>query len=340
MTLEMDRLWAEIDSGRKKPVVHEWAAPGGAALDGVTPQGAELEGAAPGGAALKGAGPQRMKIPQNILSGIQKAVVEFDMLQPGDRVLVGLSGGKDSTLLLHALAAFVRHLPWRVELGAIHIDLGFAPEGEADYSILVESAACAGVSLRVERQDMSNDILHNQEQNPCSRCAYWRRAMIHNYARKSGYGKVAFAHHLDDAAETYLMGLLYSGQLGTFMPTTYLDRTEVTVIRPFAYIRERDIVGAGKKAGIKIMPSACPLDGVTQRTKVKGLIRDLCKDHPLVFDHIVSGMREGKRQNLWPAPLERKDLRQKHLKFWQPQEEQGAQAAQVVQTALAQEERQ
>ncbi len=295
MTESTDRLWAEIDTGRREPLLYNWPAP-------------DLEGF------------QEPEIPQVIIKGMRKAIVEFDLLEPGDRVLVGLSGGKDSTLLMYALAHLVRHLPWPVELAAMHIDLGFKSEAESDYSFLAARAAAAGLAFQVERLDMSQDILHNEEQNSCSRCAYWRRALIHNYARERGFNKVAFAHHLDDAVETYLMGLLYSGQLGTFMPKTFLDRTEVTVIRPFAYIRERDIIGAVNKLGIRIPPSPCPLDGYTQRTRVKELISALCKENPLVFDHLVSGMREGKRQHLWPAVVDRKELRQKNLAFWRPRE--------------------
>jgi tRNA(Ile)-lysidine synthase TilS/MesJ len=293
MTDSIDRLWADIDSGRTQPETASFAAP--------DPEGV-----------------REPEIPQNIIKSMRRAIVEFDLLAPGDRVLAGFSGGKDSTLLMYALAQLVRHLPWPVELAAMHIDLGFQTAEEADYSALAAAAASAGLGLKALRQDMSHDILYNQEQSPCSRCSYWRRALIHNYARRNGYNKVAFAHHYDDAVATWLMGLLYSGQLGTFMPKTYLDRTGVTVIRPLVYIRERDIVGAVNKMGIRPIPSHCPLDGYTQRTKVKELIRDLCRENPLVFDHLASGMRQGKRQHMWPAPLERAELRRKNLAFWRP----------------------
>ena len=295
MTESVDRQWAEIDEGRKKPTHTDFPAP-------------------------DMAGFRAMEIPPSIIKGMRRAVVEFDLLAPGDRILLGLSGGKDSTLLMHALAHMVRHLPWPVELEAMHIDLGFKPESEGQYAPVAAAAAAAGLALHVQRMDMSRDILHNEEQSPCSRCAYWRRALIHHYARRGGYNKVAFAHHYDDAVETWLMGLLYSGQLGTFMPKTWLDRTEVTVIRPFVYIREQGIIDAAKRLGIQAIPSPCPLDGYTQRSKVKELIRALCEENPLVFAHLASGMREGKRQHLWPASMARSELRQKNLAFWQPRD--------------------
>ena len=291
MTESINRLWEEIDGAREQTEAICFPGPD------------------PGNI-------RAPEIPTVIVKGMRKAIVEFDLLEPGDRVLIGLSGGKDSTLLIYALAHLARYLPWPLEMAAMHVDLGFLPLEETNYAGLAAIAAAAGLTLLVERQDMSGDILHNKEQGPCSRCSYWRRALIHNFAGRNGYNKVAFAHHYDDAVETWLMGLPYSGQLGTFMPKTFLDRTGVTVIRPFIYIRERDILGAAKKLGIQPIPSPCPFDGFTQRAKVKGLIRSLCKENPLVFDHLASGMREGKRQHLWPAPLERKELRQKNLRFW------------------------
>ncbi len=306
-----DELWEQIDSGRVQPESFYFPAP-------------DLRET-----------PLRA-VPQNIIKGMRKAIVEFDLLEPGDRVLIGLSGGKDSTLMAYALSALTRHLPWPVELAAMHVDLGLGEElsklpieedsawrpseknRAESYLSLSRTAAEAGLSLLVQYIDLSSDILRNPGRSPCSRCSYWRRALIHNYARREGYNKVAFAHHYDDAVETFLMGLLYSGQLGTFMPKTWLDRTGVTVTRPMVYIRERDIIGAINKMGLSTSKSPCPLDGFTQRARTKALIRELCKENPLVFAHIASAMREGKRRYLWPEIMERKSLRQKNLEFWKP----------------------
>lgn len=247
---------------------------------------------------------------------MRKAIVEFDLIEEGDRILVGLSGGKDSSLMLLALSEIVRHLPYQVELAGMHVDLGFKSEREVDHVILAQLCNLADIPFLKMRQELAEDILHNPSQSPCARCAYWRRGLIHNFAREKSFNKVAFAHHLDDAVETFLMGLLYSGQLGTFAPKTYLDRTEITVIRPMVYLREKQIRGAVKKMDIEIMPSPCPLDGFTKRTFVKDLIQDLCKDNPLVFDHLVSAMREGKNLQLWPPLMDRKLQREKNLRFW------------------------
>ena len=295
MTESIDKQWAEIDEGRKQPVLTDYPPP-------------------------DSAGQREPVIPRYIIKGMRKAITEFDMLAPGDRILLGLSGGKDSTLLLYAFAYLARRLPWTVEMEAMHIDLGFRPPEDGGYKPLADAAAAAGLALHVQRMDMADDTLQNPEQNPCSRCAYWRRALMHHYAKRQGFNKVAFAHHYDDAVETWLMGLLYSGQLGTFMPKTYLDRTGVTVIRPFVYIREKDIVAASSELGLHAVLSPCPLDGYTMRTRVKELIETLSRENPQVFSHLASGMREGKRQYLWPAPMERKALRQKSLAFWKREE--------------------
>jgi len=255
-------------------------------------------------------------VPEKLIKGIRKAIVEFELIEPKDRILVGLSGGKDSSLLLLSLAQIARHLPFPVEIQAMHIDLGFIEQDKADYSGLKKISDLAGVPFATMREELADDILHNPQQSPCSRCSYWRRALIHNYAKDHNFNKVAFAHHLDDAVETFLMGLLYSGQIGTFLPKTYLDRTGVTVIRPLVYLREKDIRGAVKSMGIEVVPSPCPMDGYTKRSEVKELIKELCRDNPLVFDHLVSAMREGKKQQLWPAPVSRRETREKNLNFW------------------------
>ena len=294
MTETIDALWEAIDNGQKQPLTIDYPAPS-----------EENETHA-----------NRLEMPQAIRKSMRKAIVEFDLLAPGDKVLIGLSGGKDSTLLMHAMAELTRHLPWPVELEVMHVDLGFKQEGDMDYTPLAQAAQSAGLPFHVLRMDLSEDILHNAEQSPCSRCSYWRRAMIHNYARQKGFGKVAFAHHYDDAVETWLMGLLYSGQLGTFMPKTFLDRTGVTVIRPFVYIRERDIIGAVHKLGIAGIPSPCPLDGNTKRAYTKDLIVKLCRENTQVFEHLTSAMREGRGAELWPPKPERTWLREKSQEFW------------------------
>lgn len=258
----------------------------------------------------------RISLPKSIIRTVQRAVVEFELLEPEDKVLIGISGGKDSLLMLYALAVLTKHLPFPVHLQAFTADLGFKPKEESDYSSVQEMCNMLEVPYQVVRAELGNEILNNPKQNPCARCSYFRRALIHNYAKNNGINKVAFAHHLDDAVETFLMSILYSGQVYTFMPKTYLDRTKVTVIRPLVYLREGDIRRTVKKMGIEPIKSPCPLDEITKRAEVKSLIRSLKKDNENVFNHLVAAMREGRNMQLWPRELNKEEIREKTHQFW------------------------
>lgn len=258
----------------------------------------------------------RISLPKSIIRKVQRAIVEFGMLKPHDRVVVGLSGGKDSSLLLYALAVLTRNLPFPVDLAAFTVDLGFKPQEEMDYSSLSDMCRGLAVPFSTFRAELAYDILNNPEQNPCARCSYFRRAIIHNYAQKNGYNKVAFAHHYDDAVETFLMGILYSGQISTFLPVTFLDRTGVTVIRPLIYLREKNIKNIVKRLGITPLPSPCPRDGITKRAAVKELIRTLDRENHNTFEHLAAAMREGRNIQLWPAEPSKEEIYAKGQKFW------------------------
>jgi len=258
----------------------------------------------------------RISMPRNIIRAVQRAVVEFDLLEAGDRILVGLSGGKDSTLLLYALSIMVKHLNFPVELSAMTIDLGFKKIEDTDYSSLSNICEELQVPYNIIRAELGQDILNNPKQNPCARCSYFRRAFIHNYAKDKGYNKVAFAHHLDDAVETFLMSILYSGQVRTFLPRTYLDRTGVTVIRPLVYLRESEIKRFIKKLGVIPLISPCPLDGETKRTEVKQLIHSMQKENTHIVEHLAAAMREGRETQFWPRELTKEEIRPKSHKFW------------------------
>ena len=255
-------------------------------------------------------------ISKSVIRKIQRSIVEFDMLFDQDRVLVGLSGGKDSIFLLCALNTIRQHASFSFELAAITVDFGFKPAEDNDYRHLAEICNNLGVPFIIKRAELAQEILHNEKQNPCARCSYFRRAMIHNFARAEGYNKVAFAHHLDDAIETFLMSILYSGQIRTFQPKTYLDKTEVIVIRPLAYLREYEIKKALSILNIQAMPSPCPLSGNTKRTEIKELLRKLKKINPHVIEHIVAAMREGRTMQLWPAEPTKIQIRAKSALFW------------------------
>lgn len=245
---------------------------------------------------------------------LQRAIIEFDLLTEGDQVLVGLSGGKDSLVLLYALNVFIKYLPFSVKLGALTVDLGFVDKTHGDN--LKEICQSLQVPYFIERVELAEKIMNHPTQNPCAQCAYFRRAVMHNFAQAKGFNKVAWAHHYDDAVETFLMSILYSGQITTFLPKTYLEKTQVTVIRPLVYLREKDIKGFIKQLGWEPLESPCSLSGQTKRAEVKELIRNLQKTNPALFTNLAAAMRQGQREQRWPALPTRKVLKEKSRLFW------------------------
>ena len=256
-----------------------------------------------------------MKLPKRIMQRLWRAIIEFELLAPGDRVLVGLSGGKDSAFLLYSLAILREDSSLPFELSAIHVDHGFTDY----YDILPMNQLCEqlGVQFFVRRTNIYKAAFNHATQNPCAHCSYLRRGFINNFAREERFNKVALAHHLDDAVETFLMSQIYSGQLKTFEPSSYLDRTKITVIRPLVYFREKEIMKALNYIEYTPVETPCPLAGKSKRTFVKELIRELCTDNKFAFNNLTAAMRKGSKLQRWPAALEKNDLHRKILKFWQ-----------------------
>jgi tRNA(Ile)-lysidine synthase TilS/MesJ len=237
-----------------------------------------------------------------------RAIVEFNMLAPGDRVLVGLSGGKDSSFLTYALACARDSSPFDFELAAATLDLGLT-EQPLDMTPLQEFCADLDIPFFSGRIEAGDFILADNGKSPCAKCAHLRRGALSSMAKEAGYSKIAYAHHLDDAVETFLMSILYSGQITTFQPVTVLDRSNLTVIRPLCYFREKDIVYGHKYVPLDIIKSPCPLDKHTTRQKVKELIHELDMENGCVFDNLTAAMREGSPLELWPKKLTREALR-------------------------------
>jgi tRNA 2-thiocytidine biosynthesis protein TtcA len=255
-----------------------------------------------------------VELPQRMQRRLWRAVIEFDLLQPGDRVLVGLSGGKDSSFLLYGLASLRKDAPFDFELAALHVDQGFVED--FDVSPMEELCRRLEVSFHVKRTSIYTSAFNHESQNPCAQCAYLRRGFMNKYAREHGYNKVALAHHLDDAVETFLMSQLYSAQLETFMPSSYLDRMGITVIRPLVYFRENEIKTAGKKLALPTVDSPCPMAGRSKRAVVKKLLFELCRENKLVYNNLVTVMRAGVTPRQWPADLPKEQLRGKMEAFW------------------------
>jgi len=253
-------------------------------------------------------------LPQNYFSRLWRAISEFDLITDGDKILVGLSGGKDSLFLTYALAIIRDHSPRPFELAAITVD----PMFTSDFPVSRLDSFCheLGVPFHTIQLNIAGAINDNNGKDPCFTCAFFRRGAINKFATENGFNKVALAHHHDDAVETFLMGLLQSGQLQTFLPKTHLDRTGLTVIRPLVYFREKDLRSTPKLHGFTPLPSPCPLDGKTKRQEIKELIKTWERRDKFIFSNLAAAMREGSVSDLWPALPSRAELQQRHHTFW------------------------
>ena len=217
---------------------------------------------------------------QRLCGLMRKAIVQYDMLQDGDKVCVGVSGGKDSVALTLALAQLQKYIDIKFDLVAVTLDPQFFSK-PTDYSQLEELFREKGIEYVIKRTDIGPIIFdQRKEENPCSLCARMRRGALHDVAKELGCNKIALGHHLDDAIETFYMNLWNEGRIGTFSPVTYLSRKDVTMIRPLALAVESDVVAAVNQLKMPIVKSACPADGVTNRQNMKDFITEKCKTDP------------------------------------------------------------
>ena len=253
-------------------------------------------------------------LPQKFFSKIIRAVVEFDMIQDGDKILIGLSGGKDGLFLTFALANLKLRLAKKFSLTALTINPMFTDNFQEKISALKNFCKEFEIDFEVENVDI-NGAIKNSTENPCFTCAFFRRGAINRIAKKIGANKIAYAHHLDDAVETFFMSLLASGQLTTFLPKTFLSRTSLTVIRPLVYLREKEISNFVTKNNLPVVKSPCPIDGTTNRQTVKNLIVELGKIYPDLFDRLSAAMRKSSVGDLWDAPLSKTEMREIYFSY-------------------------
>lgn len=228
---------------------------------------------------------------EKLISRVRAAIDHYTMIEEGDRIAVGVSGGKDSLFLLCALASLRRYYPKKFELTAITADPCFGGS-ETDFSQVEELCRRLQVPYRIRRTDLSKIIFEDRkEENPCSLCARMRRGILHDMTRDAGCNKIALGHHHDDAVETFLMNLLYGGKIGSFSPVTYLSRKDLTMIRPLIFCDDRDIRNAVNRLHLPIVKSGCPVDGTTGRADTTELIRSLEKTFPDVKNKISGAMQ-------------------------------------------------
>lgn len=228
---------------------------------------------------------------QQVLSHVRRAVDDYHMIQTGDRIAIGISGGKDSLTLLYAMNDLKRFYPEHFEICAVTVDLGF---DNLNLDRIRELCSTLGVEYMIVKTDIAQIIFEDRrEENPCSLCAKMRKGALNQAVKESGCNKVAYAHHKDDVVETMLMSLIYEGRFHTFAPVTYLDRMDMTVIRPLMYMNEADVIGFVNKYNVPVVKSPCPADGHTKREYVKNLLRQLNLENPGVKERMFTAVRTG-----------------------------------------------
>lgn len=214
---------------------------------------------------------------QRLYSLTRKAIDDYDMIQKGDRIAVGISGGKDSITLLYALAGLRRFYPKHFEIEAISVHLGF---DVMNLEPIQELCDKLNVRYTIVNTDIGKIVFDDRkEHNPCSLCAKLRKGAFNRMATDLGCNKIAYAHHKDDVVETMLMSMIFEGHFYTFSPVTYLDRMNLTLIRPMIYVDECDVKGFMKLYELPVQKNPCPMDGYTKREYAKNLVKQLESEH-------------------------------------------------------------
>lgn len=228
---------------------------------------------------------------QQVLSITRKAIDEYHMIEEGDKIAVGISGGKDSLTLLYALNGLRRFYPKHFTIEAITVDLGHPGFDLSRIRALCQELA---VPYTVISTDIAEIVFNRRnETNPCSLCAKMRKGALNEAIKKLGCSKVAYAHHKDDIIETMLMSMIFEGRFHTFAPVTYLDRMDLTLIRPMMYMDEADVIGFRNKYDLPVAKSPCPLDGYTKREYAKNLVKQLNQEHPGARQRMFTAIQGG-----------------------------------------------
>ncbi len=220
---------------------------------------------------------------------VRRAVDDYDMILEGDRVAVGVSGGKDSMLLLLALSHLRRFYPRRFTLEAVTVELGFEGMDFTPVKELCQELEVPYTCLRTDIKEVVFDV--RKEENPCSLCAKMRRGAINDLIRQHGVNKLALGHHFDDAVETFMMSLLFEGRLSCFRPVTYLDRSGVTQIRPLIYAGEQKIANLAAQLNVPVVENPCPQDKASKRYEIKQLLKGMSAEYPDMKSKIFGAMQ-------------------------------------------------
>ena len=226
---------------------------------------------------------------QQLYSYVRQAIDDYQMIADGDRIAVGISGGKDSLTLLYALSGLRRFYPKKFELVAVSINPGFE-----EFNSELLSNLCNKLDVKfIEEKSHIKEIVFDirKEKNPCSLCANLRRGIINSVALRENCNKIALGHNEDDVLETFFLNLLYGGSINTFAPSSYMDRSKITLIRPLIYAPEKYIRSFVKRNNIEVMPKVCQIDGVSKREDMKKLIFDLQEDIPNIRANLYGAIK-------------------------------------------------
>lgn len=248
----------------------------------------------------------------NITAKVVKAVAEFDLIRDGDKIAVGLSGGKDSTFLLLILKLFNLYFKNDFILEAVHVDPGFNNNHNNN---LKEICSELEIEFKIIETNIADYIENSENENPCSKCAHFRKGALIDYLKNNNFNKLAFGHHLDDAVETYLMSIFYSGQLKTLQPKRYLSESKIEIIRPLIYLREDIIIKEISEKNISVKKSCCPYDGNSGRSRIREEFQKYFEDE-LLFSNLTSAMRDKENRELWPKEMDFQKLKLKMKEYW------------------------
>lgn len=228
---------------------------------------------------------------QQLLSHTRKAVDQYQLIESGDKIAIGISGGKDSLTLLYALHGLQRFYPQSFELIALSVDLGFDGFDLSPIATLCEKI---NIPYHIISTEIGKIVFEERkEKNPCSLCAKLRKGAFNQSAKKLGCNKIAYAHHKDDVLETMLLSLIYEGRFYSFPPKLHLDRMDLTVIRPLIYTLEADIIGFQHKYHLPVVKNPCPEDGLSRRSYAKELLKQINHENPGVKERLFSAIEHG-----------------------------------------------
>ncbi|MBQ7134401.1 MAG: tRNA lysidine(34) synthetase TilS [Ruminococcus sp.] len=232
---------------------------------------------------------------KHICSLMRNAIDSYNMIEENDKIAVGVSGGKDSLVLLYALHLLSKYYPKRFSIVAITLDPCFENR-DSDFSAIESFCKENGIEYYIKRTELFNVVFVNREEkNPCSLCARMRRGILHDMAKLYGCNKLALGHHLDDAVETFFMNLFQGGTLSCFSPVTYLSNKDITLIRPLISLTENEVENACRRNALPVTKSNCPVDKETTREETKNLVKTLERDYPALKNKIINAI---KKENL------------------------------------------